>query len=185
MIRQSICCILTSLIFHGIQYLKLYLSACNTNQIDLALIIDHSSSIKTFDELRKFIKSFFDMLDVSQSTVRIGLITFDNTASTVFRLNTHQSTVSISFTNLYLSLYQQWSTHRARLQGCTLHTESAVLGFVILLLRTFYRGPEPRLPYLGPSQRGLLSFSQFLVLFQHLKSQIWKSQHFTVEPLCS
>ncbi len=31
--------------------------------------------------------------------------------------------------------------------GGSLHTESAVLGFVVLLVRTFHRGPEHRLTY--------------------------------------
>ncbi len=64
-----------------------------------------------------------------------------------------------------------------------LHTESAVLGFVILLVRSFYRGPEQTFPYgLIKTTRVENDFSMLKGGFKYLDSVCNRHQTLCLAP---
>ena len=66
--------------------------------MDLAIVIDNSGSIKNestqsmenknYDNLKKFVKSLFDILTIGKNATRVGVVRFSDRASTVFKLDT-------------------------------------------------------------------------------------------------
>ncbi len=71
--------------------------------MDLAIVIDNSGSIKNestqshanknYDNLKNFVKSLVDILDVSDTATKVGIVRFSDVATTVLRLNAYSDKV--------------------------------------------------------------------------------------------
>ncbi len=73
--------------------------------MDLAIVIDNSGSIKNestqshsnknYDNLKNFVKSLVDILEVSDTATKVGIVRFSDVATTVFRLNAYSDKVHV------------------------------------------------------------------------------------------
>lgn len=71
-------------------------SECNSNA-DIAFVLDSSGSVRrnNFDKMKTFVKDMVDNLNVATNQSNVGLITFNDTATTWFKLGSHEDRDSI------------------------------------------------------------------------------------------
>ncbi|KAI0238260.1 Cartilage matrix protein [Lamellibrachia satsuma] len=66
---------------------------CGTKPADIVFLLDSSGSIweRDFPKQLRFVEGVVDMFDVSQDSIRIGVVSFSNWAFVDFQLNSHKS----------------------------------------------------------------------------------------------
>ncbi|KAL1262547.1 hypothetical protein QQF64_005286, partial [Cirrhinus molitorella] len=68
-----------------------------TTKADIYFLLDESGSIEEaeFKDMKKFTKQLLDAFEVGSNKVRFGLVTFSDSATTVFRLDTYNTKAEI------------------------------------------------------------------------------------------